>query len=82
VDDAGDPFARKLPGRLGSLDVTEFRQPCIDNARIPAHRGEVEVEFALPMTQQDHRRAIQAGWAGGNPPEREKYLCLGPRVLI
>jgi hypothetical protein len=63
-DNAFDPLPHQLLGGVPRLGVTEFGQAGIDNAGIAAGGAEMQVEFALAMTQQDHAVAITEGPIG------------------
>ena len=66
-DDPGDPFAGQAACRLDRLQMTELGQAGVDDPGVATCRGEVQVELALAVPQQDHRRAIQAEIVAGNP---------------
>jgi hypothetical protein len=81
-DNAPDPLAGELPSCLHRLAAAEIRQRRVDDPRIPARRGEVEVKFALPVAQQDHGRANTGRFGDGQPARPEKCLCPGRRAPI
>lgn len=58
----GDAMAFKLLRRLFGLMMAKLGQPGIDDPRINPRGGEVQVEFALAMTQQDHGRGLSGAF--------------------
>src|SRR5262249_17912780 len=80
--DSRDPVTGQILHRLGRLSMSERGQGWIPEARIGGGGGEMQVEFALAVPQQDHERAIQANFVPGNPPVCEKYLCNWRHTLI
>ena len=71
-DDAPDALMAQRLGRGLRLLMAERGQPWIDDTWIDPGDGEMQVEFALAMSEQDHGQEIAAGPLHGNPrPQRE-----------
>ena len=57
--------------------MAKLGQSRIDDAGIAPRRGEMQVELALAVAQQDHGGAIQAGSLAGNPAAAREMFVYG-----
>src|SRR3712207_1194768 len=68
ADDAPDRLRRERLGRRFRLPVPEFGELRVVDAGVAARGREMQVELALPVSQQDHRGVRRGGW--GSPARR------------